>query len=56
VYRDIAGELSQQYWLAYAPAPGMAGGFRRVSVRVETRPGLRARTRSGFYSGRQSGH
>jgi Ca-activated chloride channel homolog len=53
VYRDIAGELNQQYWLAYAPAPELTGGFRRVSVRVETRPGLRARTRSGYYSSRQ---
>jgi Ca-activated chloride channel homolog len=53
VYREIGGELNQQYWLAYTPAPDTTGGFRRVSVRVDTRPGLRARTRSGYYSSRQ---
>jgi VWFA-related protein len=52
VFDDIAGELGQQYWLAYARPPDAPAGFRRVSVRVETRPGLRARTRSGFYAGR----
>jgi VWFA-related protein len=52
VFEDIAGELSQQYWLAYTRPPDAPAGFRRVSVRVETRPGLRARTRSGFYASR----
>jgi Ca-activated chloride channel family protein len=47
-YGDIADELSQQYWLAYTPAP-TNGGFRRVTVQVATKPGLRARTRSGYY-------
>jgi VWFA-related protein len=50
VYEDIAGELAQQYWLAYAPPPPAREGFRRVAVRVETRPGLRARTRAGYYA------
>jgi VWFA-related protein len=50
VYEDIAGELSQQYWLAYVPPPGAREGYRRVSVRVETRPGLRVRTRTGYYA------
>jgi VWFA-related protein len=49
VYDDIAGELAQQYWLAYPPPPSASHAFRRVSVRVEGRPGLRARTRSGYY-------
>lgn len=48
-YREIADELGQQYWVAYAPAPSR-GGFRRVSVQVASRPGLRARTRSGYYA------
>jgi Ca-activated chloride channel family protein len=51
VYDQIADELGQQYWLAYTPPRSKSSGFRRVSVRVETRPGLRARTRSGYYAG-----
>ncbi len=50
IYAEIAAELSQQYWLGYVPSAAADGGFRRVSVRVETRPGLRARTRSGYYA------
>jgi Ca-activated chloride channel family protein len=50
IYDEIAAELSQQYWLGYVPSARQAAGFRRVSVRVETRPGLRARTRTGYYS------
>ena len=49
IYAEIAAELSQQYWLGYVPSSAGEAGFRRVSVRVETRPGLRARTRSGYY-------
>jgi VWFA-related protein len=48
-YRQIADELSQQYWLAYA-APPSAGGFRRVSVQIVAQPQLRVRTRSGYYA------
>jgi VWFA-related protein len=50
VYDDIAAELSRQYWLAYVPPPASSDGFRKVSVRVETRPGLQVRTRSGYYA------
>ena len=50
VYDQIAQELAQQYWLAYAPTNSSPAGYRRVSVRIETRPGLRARTRSGYYA------
>jgi VWFA-related protein len=54
VYKDIANELAQQYVLAYVPPPPAPGQtFRRVSVRVETREGVRARTRSGYYAGSQ---
>jgi VWFA-related protein len=48
-YREIADELSQQYWLAYVPEVRVPG-FRRVSVRVVTHTGLRARTRSGYFA------
>jgi VWFA-related protein len=51
-YEQNAAELGQQYWLAFAPEPGRGDAYRRVSVRVETRPGLRARTRSGYYPAR----
>jgi VWFA-related protein len=51
-YQEIAEELGQQYWLAYVPSTGSVEGFRRVSVRVETRPELQARTRSGYYAAR----
>jgi VWFA-related protein len=49
VYGEIADELGQQYWLAYAPRAA-AAGFRRIAVRVVTHPALRARTRSGYYA------
>jgi Ca-activated chloride channel family protein len=52
VYADIAGELGQQYWLAYERPAVTGEGFRRVSVRLEGRPDLRARTRSGYYASR----
>ena len=50
VYEQIGSELRAQYWLAYTAG---AGGprFRRVSVRVNDPPGLRARTRSGYNAG-----
>ena len=50
IYRDISSELGQQYWLAYAPAATSRPGFRRLAVRVLAGPGLRARTRSGYYA------
>jgi Ca-activated chloride channel family protein len=50
IYADISSELGQQYWLAYAPSATARPGFRRLSVRVATRPELRARTRSGYYA------
>jgi VWFA-related protein len=47
-YGEIAEELSRQYWLAYVPTATQTG-FRRVSVRIENQPTLRARTRSGYF-------
>lgn len=48
-YREVAEELRHQYWLAYVPAAAHEG-YRRIAVRVVTRPGLVARTRSGYYA------
>ena len=49
VYSAIASELSSQYCLAYAPADNRADGkFRRITVRVEGRPELKLRTRTGY--------
>ena len=50
IYAEIAAELGQQYLLGYVPSTA-GEGLRRVSVRVETRAGLRVRTRSGYYAG-----
>jgi VWFA-related protein len=49
IYGTIAQELSSQYSLAYAPVNGRADGrFRRIVVRVASRPDLRLRTRTGY--------
>lgn len=49
VYAAIAQELSSQYSLAYSPANARADGrFRRIVVRVASRPELRLRTRAGY--------
>ena len=49
IYGAIAQELSHQYALAYAPANARADGtFRRISVRLNSRPELKLRTRMGY--------
>jgi Ca-activated chloride channel family protein len=49
IYGSIAQELSSQYSLAYMPVNSRADGrFRRIVVRVATRPELRLRTRTGY--------
>lgn len=46
----VAEELGQYYELVYAPAnPNLDGRFRHVSVKV-SRPGVRLRTRSGYFA------
>jgi Ca-activated chloride channel family protein len=55
IYDDIAAELGQQYFLAYMPATAVQAGFRRVLVRLDTRPLLSARTRSGYYASGTAG-
>jgi Ca-activated chloride channel homolog len=52
VYASIAQELSSQYSLAYAPANARSDGrFRRITVRVDKRPELKLRTRTGYTAG-----
>jgi Ca-activated chloride channel family protein len=49
IYAAIAEELSYQYSIAYASTNArLDGRFRRVSVRVTTRPELRPRSRTGY--------
>ena len=49
---QIAADLSQQYILSYYPdsAEPRDGRFRSFTLSVKTRPGLRVRTRRGYYS------
>ena len=49
VYAAIAEELSNQYSIGYAPRNVRADGrFRRIVVRVNSRPELRPRARTGY--------
>jgi len=49
IYASIAQELSSQYSLAYSPNNGRADGrFRKILVRVASRPDLKLRTRTGY--------
>ena len=49
IYASIAQELSSQYSLAYSPNNGRADGrFRKILVRVLSRPDLKLRTRTGY--------
>jgi Ca-activated chloride channel family protein len=51
VYGTIADELAHQYSLGYSPdGPRRESAFRRIDVRIE-RPGIRARTRTGYLAG-----
>ena len=51
VYGVIAEELAGQYSLGYSPAnPRRENAFRRIDVRI-ARPGIRARTRTGYLAG-----
>ncbi len=49
IYGKIATELAQQYTLGYVSKNGKRdGAFRRIAVRVVDRPGVLARTRTGY--------
>jgi VWFA-related protein len=49
IYANIAQELSSQYSLAYSPNNSRADGrFRKILVRIASRPDLKLRTRTGY--------
>jgi len=49
IYGAIAQELSAQYALAYSPTNMRPDGkFRKIQVRLATRPELKLRTRTGY--------
>lgn len=51
IYLGIATELGQQYAIGYTPRDSTRDGeWRRVQVSVPTRPGVRLRTRSGYFA------
>jgi len=45
---EIADEIHTQYTLGYRPTSGDASGFHTISVVVD-RPGMKVRTRQGYY-------
>ncbi|HEX8500344.1 MAG TPA: VWA domain-containing protein [Pyrinomonadaceae bacterium] len=50
-FRQIATDLSQQYVLSYYPPGDLRDGrFRTFTLNVKTRPGLRVRTRKGYFA------
>ncbi|HVF56646.1 MAG TPA: VWA domain-containing protein [Pyrinomonadaceae bacterium] len=50
-FAQIAADLAQQYILGYYPTDARRDGrFNAFSLRITTRPGLRVRTRKGYYS------
>jgi len=49
IFKTISDELRSQYNIGYA-APGGKPGFHKVRV-IAKRPGLKVRTREGYYSG-----
>ncbi|MGH9765946.1 MAG: VWA domain-containing protein [Blastocatellia bacterium] len=51
VFSQITAELHAQYLLGYYSTDERADGrFRRITVRVNKRPGLRLRARPGYYA------
>jgi Ca-activated chloride channel homolog len=51
VYRLVAEELSTQYALGYVPkVERRDGSYRRIAVRITSRPDVSPRTRAGYYS------
>jgi Ca-activated chloride channel family protein len=49
IYRTIAQELASQYSIGYSPAnTRLDGRYRRIVVRVNDRPELSLRTRTGY--------
>jgi Ca-activated chloride channel family protein len=55
VYARIADDLENQYSIGYSPKNRRADGrFRRVVVKVVTRPDLRSRARTGYFAERRA--
>jgi VWFA-related protein len=55
IYRSIVDELSKQYTLGYVSSNlRQDGTFRRVEVQIVSPPGVRSRTRSGYFAPRQA--
>jgi Ca-activated chloride channel family protein len=53
VFSRITAELQAQYLLGYYSTDERADGrFRKITVRVPRRPGLRLRARQGYYASR----
>lgn len=51
IYSVISSELGQQYAIGYTPSNTTRdGAWRRVLVRLPSRPGARLRTRAGYYA------
>lgn len=51
VYVTIASELASQYAIGYTPRNVQQdGAWRRVLVRIAARPGMRSRTRTGYFA------
>jgi hypothetical protein len=46
----IGGELNAQYMLSYRPTGSDSAGFHQIKVTVD-RPGVKVRTRPGYYVG-----
>jgi hypothetical protein len=47
----IGAELSAQYTLSYNLARSAEGGYHKIKVEVVDHPGLKARSRPGYYIG-----
>ena len=51
VYAAIASELASQYAIGYTSRnPHQDGAWRKVLVRIGSRPGVRSRTRTGYFA------
>lgn len=51
IYGRISAELAHQYTLGYSSKnPKQDGAYRRIVVRVASRPDARLRTRTGYYA------
>jgi Ca-activated chloride channel homolog len=51
VYDAIAAELASQYAIGYMPSnPIRDSAWRRIAVQVASRPGIRSRTRTGYFA------